>query len=104
MSSASRWTVCGGCFEKRALSVLVMESRRYWIWGGRSLEGASMYGGAFSLFVDCVEVVLLWLAVSATCDGGGGEESGPDGGMWGCGTDGIEKSLCTICRKLAEAW
>jgi hypothetical protein len=103
MSSASRWTVWGGCWEKRELSVLVMESRRYWIWGGSPPEGASICGGAFSLFVDCVEVVLVWLAVSAICDGGGGEDGGPDGGRWGCGTDGIEKSLCTICRELVEA-
>lgn len=102
MSSASRWIVWGGCLEKRALSVLVMELRRYWIWGGRFPGGVSTCGGAFSLFVDCVEVVLVWLEVSATCEGGGGEDNGPDGGRWGCGTDGIKKSLCTICGELAE--
>lgn len=82
--------------------MLVIESRRYRICGGKSPEEPSVCGGAFSLFVDCVEVVLVWLAVSATCDGGGGEDSGPYGGMWGCGTDGMEKSLRTICRRLAE--
>jgi hypothetical protein len=95
MSSAKRWIVCGGCVWKRVVRVVVMDVRRILISGGREPGGRDVVGGgSFSLFVDWLEIVLVW------------EEDSPavvcevEGTVWedsrGMGTEGIGKSSCTI--------
>ena len=58
--------MCGGWVEKFEVSVVVVDLSRDKSWGGR-VPGAmsTLRGGAFSLFVDWVEVVLRWLSESA---------------------------------------
>lgn len=81
--------MCGGNFENRVVRVLIIEVRSSCSCGGRVPGSASIFGGAFSLFVESVDEALFWLDVSAIC---------VDCVWKGCmaGMDGMENSLCTI--------
>jgi hypothetical protein len=73
-----------------------MEVRRAWIWVGSVPGGTEvMGGGSFSLFVDWLEVVLVWEEVSPALvwevKEGTVCEDGRSAGRVGTG-----KSLCTI--------
>ena len=73
-----------------------MEVRRAWIWGGSVPGGREVAGGgSFSLFVDWLEVVLVWEEVSPAVvwevkEGTVCEDER------GAGRVGMGKSLCTI--------
>lgn len=56
MSSANLWMVWGGYFEKRVLSVEIIDFKRTSFVGKRLMCGI-FRGIAFSLFVDCVDSV-----------------------------------------------